>query len=125
MPGPSFYSATVQIAKNEDWVVPFTYGTTPDGGITVTPIDLTGSTLEMQIRKNEADHEATVSVTSADGSIIITDAPNGAFTILIDRDRLSRLAPGDYVTDLVRIAPSSLRERLFEGTATVVEGTTR
>jgi hypothetical protein len=32
---------------------------------------------------------------------------------------------GTYVTDLVRLMPNGSQERLFEGTATVVEGTTR
>jgi hypothetical protein len=36
-----------------------------------------------------------------------------------------RLAPGQYVTDLVRYMASGYQERLWEGTAIVVEGTTR
>lgn len=125
MAGPAYYSAQVNIAKNEDWIVAFVYQT-DDGAGTITPIDLTGSLLMMEIRKREADHEAVVSVDSDDNGITITNATGGAFTILIDRARLARLAAGDYFTDLVRQIPANeIVERIFEGTATVVEGTSR
>jgi hypothetical protein len=125
MAGPAYYSAQVNIAKNEDWIVAFVYQT-DDGAGTITPIDLTGCLLMMEIRKHEADHEAIVSVDSDDNGITITNATGGAFTILIDRARLTRLSTGDYFTDLVRQIPANeIVERIFEGTATVVEGTSR
>jgi hypothetical protein len=127
MAGPAYYTAVVNIAKNEDWVVPFIYGTPSADGTTVIPIDLTGSVLKMQLRVNETDHEALVSAASPDDGIAVTDGPNGAFTILLDRaSRLIRLADGQqYFVDLVRLMPTGLQERLFEGVAYVVEGTTR
>jgi len=81
--------------------------------------------IRLQIRKTEEDHEATVAVNSPDNGITITNAAGGAFTVLLDRPRLVRLAPGDYVFDMVRLLASGLQERICEGTATVVEGTTR
>jgi hypothetical protein len=125
MAGPAYYSGVMNIAQNEDWVVPFVYGASPDGGVTTTPIDLTGSTLMLEIREQESDHEAVVSVSSPSDGIAITDAPNGAFQITMTRDKLARLWPGDFVSDLVRLMPSGLIERMWEGTVTVVEGTTR
>jgi len=131
MAGPAYYSVSVNIAKNEDWVVPFVYQTSADD-ITFTPINLTGSVFRLQIRKRETDHQAMVYVQSSpdggvtpDDGITITDAVNGKFQIVIGRNRLVDLAPGDYVIDLIREMTNGFDERLFEGTATVVEGTTR
>ena len=124
MAGPAYFTGTMNIAKNEDWLMPFLYGTQDTSG-TFTPTNLTGSTIRLQIRKTEEDHEATVAVNSPDNGITITNAAGGAFTVLLDRPRLVRLAPGDYVFDMVRLLASGLQERICEGTATVVEGTAR
>jgi hypothetical protein len=124
MAGPSYYTGVMNISQNEDWVVPFLYAQSSDG-VTFTPIDLTGSLLKLEIRSAESEHEAIVSTFSPDNGIIITNAVGGSFTIVIDRSKSVRLAPGTYYTDLVRTMTSGLQERLWEGTATVVEGTTR
>jgi hypothetical protein len=125
MSGPAYYAATINIAKNEDWIVPFVYGMTdPDTGV-FTPIDLTGSEIKLEIRKNETDHTAIVSVNSPDNGVMFTDIVHGAFQVVIERDALIRLSAGTYVADLVRLAPNGWQERLFEGNAVVVEGTTR
>lgn len=125
MPGPAYYSGTMNLAKNEDWIVPFVY-TTDNGDGTFTPIDLTGSTLWLEIRNHETDNEVFVSVSSAAGDgIVINDAAAGTFTIVIVRDQMVRMVPGDYVSDLVREMPNGFQERIFEGVAMVVEGTTR
>jgi hypothetical protein len=124
MPGPAYASGVISIAKNEDWIVPFLYGSTDSSG-NFTPIDLTGSTIKLAIRHAEADHEALVMVSSPSTGITITDAPEGAFTIEITRSAMVALDPGDYVSDLIRVTPTGNQERLWEGTATVVQGTTR
>jgi hypothetical protein len=81
----------------------------------------------MEIRINETDHEALVSVfTPNDGIVFDGDPSNGRFIITLRRENLVRLtSAGIYVTDLVRLMPNGYQERIFEGTATVVEGTTR
>lgn len=123
MSGPAFYTGVINIAKNEDWIVPFVYGTPISGG--VDPIDLTGSTIKLEIRKLETDREALVSLSSPSGGITIDDAVNGEFTVRLTRDRMNHLFAGTFVSDLVRTTPLGNQERLWEGTATVVEGTTR
>ena len=52
-----------------------------------------------------------VSVYSPDGGIIINDAAAGQFTILIDRNHLSQVMPGDHVSDLVREMTNGFQER--------------
>jgi hypothetical protein len=125
MAGPAYYSGLMNISMNEDWIVPFLYQSVDSTGTVFTPIDLTGSILKLEIRIQEIDHEAIVSVYSPDGGIAITDATQGEFTILIDRAHMLHLAAGQYFVDLIRLMPTGYQERLWEGTATVVQGTTR
>ena len=125
MAGPAYYSGQMNIAKNEDWIVPFLYQSVDSTGTVYTPIDLTGSTLKLEIRNQETDHEALVSVYSPDGGIILTSATGGQFTIAILRDEMTHLVAGQYYTDLVRLMPTGYQERMWEGVAVVVEGTTR
>jgi hypothetical protein len=123
MAGPAYYHAVVNIALNEDWVVQYQYATpTTD---TFVGIDLTGSKLKLEIRKQQADHEAIVSCFSPDDGIVFTDIAHGAFTITISREKTWRLSPGSYFVDFVRLMPNGLQERIWEGSATVEQGTTR
>lgn len=119
MAGPSFSSGTINVSQNADWVVNFLY--TIDG----EPIDLTGSTLNMQIRKREEENSVMVDLSSPLNGIAITDALLGEFTITIKRDITRRIPPDEYVTDITRLRPDGLVERLFEGVANINLGTTR
>jgi hypothetical protein len=128
MAGPAYYDAVVNIALNEDWIVPFVYGTYDVDGVTVIPFDLTGSVFKLEIRQIEEDQEAIVDVFSPnDGIAFFNNDPKngGGFSIQITRAKLQRLFPGDFTIDLVRLMPSGWQERIFEGVAKVVTGTTR
>jgi hypothetical protein len=127
MAGQSYYDAQINIVLNADWAVSFAYATLQSDGVTTIPIDLTGSVLRMEIRVQETDHEALVMVNSPDNGISFLngDPKTGQFTIVITRDKLRYLFPGDFVSDLVRLMPNSYQERLIDATVTVAEGTTR
>jgi hypothetical protein len=126
MAGPAYYTGAMNIAMNEDWIVPFLYATLNSDGVTTTPIDLTGSTLMMEIRHQESDHEVVLSLASPDKGIFINNAAGGEFTILITRMQLAQFMPGSYVADLVRLMPNGYVERILDcDTVTVVEGITR
>jgi hypothetical protein len=126
MSGPAYFTGVINISMNEDWIVPFKYATSSDGGVTTTPIDLTGSTLMMEIRHHEADHEVVVSLASPDKGIHIDNATGGLFTILITKAQLMQFEPGAYVADLVRLMPNGYTERILDcDSVTVVEGKTR
>ena len=122
---PAYYDGVMNVAKNDDWIVPFVYGYFDTDGVTVVPIDLTGSLIKLEIRIQEIDHEALVSVFSPSNGIFFNDAVNGSFTITIDRAHLIRLAAGTYYADLVRLMPNGYQERILDAQAIVVEGTTR
>jgi hypothetical protein len=125
MSGPAYYTGVMNVAMNEDWIVPFLYAVLNSDGST-SPIDLTGSKLMMEIRLSETDHEVLIELASPDQGISIDNATGGAFTILITRQQLAQMAPGDYVADLVRLMPNGYVERILDcPTVTVVEGVTR
>jgi len=131
MSGPAFYTGTINIAKNEDWIVSFIYQTADAAPV---PIDLTGSTLQLQIRSQETDHTALVATSSPSGGITLDNAVAGQFTITIanaknlamDAPSSARLIGGEpYVSDLVRTTALGELERIFEVAVNVTEGTTR
>jgi hypothetical protein len=126
MAGPAYFSGTMNLAKNEDWVVPFRYNTIDFNGNEM-PIDLTGSRLLMELRLRETDHEAVVSVdtTTPPGGIVVTTPGMGEFQIQILRQNMVRLAAGEYFADLVRVMPNGWVERIWEGSAVVTVGTSR
>lgn len=130
MSGPAYYTAAANIALNDDWIVPFIYAAqNPDGS--TTPIDLTGSVFMLEIRAQDTDHAVLISMSSATSDdtgtgIWITNATAGTFTVWIDRKTLqNQISPGDYVSDLVRLMPNGLQERLLDLAITVSEGVTR
>ena len=125
MPGPAYYSGTMNISQNEDWGVPFVYSVVDTNGNVTGPVDLTGSIVKLELRIAEDDQQAIVSVYSPDGGIYFSSPTQGQFTIWMDRSHLSRLFPGNFVADIVRLMPNGYQERIWEGIATVVEGTSR
>jgi hypothetical protein len=127
MAGPTYYDAQINIALNADWVVQFQYGTYAPDGVTIIPVDLTGSTVKMEIRLFETDHEALVSVSTNNGGIYFLngDPTTGQFVIAITRDRQAHLFAGNFVADIVRLLANGYQERIVDATVTVAEGTTR
>ena len=119
--GPAYYTAQISLALNEDWIVPFVF-TNADG----TPIDLTDSVLRLQFRNTDTDTHAVVSLSSDSNGIVITDATNGAFTVVIARGNQLLRANSSYVCDLVRLNTNNeIQDRLFAGVANVTLGVTR
>lgn len=92
------------------------------------PIDLTGSSLWLEIRQSAAAAQVFATVGSALPltGITITNASNGQFTIIIPKASLQLMAPGQlYVHDLLRLRPDGYTERLWTGTISVDGGVTR
>jgi hypothetical protein len=132
MAGPAYFTGVMNLSLNEDWAVPFVYSTVDANGNITGGVDLTGSTIKLEIREAESDRTAIVSVTSnvdgmgtPDGIFISTPPTLGSFWIVIDRNHSWRLAPGSYTVDLIRLLADGYQERIWEGQCTVVQGTTR
>ena len=92
---------------------------------TGTPVNLTGYTAAMQIRRNHADSTALVSLTSAANGGLTIEGVDGRVRIEIPAATTSTLTAGRYVYDLVLTDLSSKKKRLVEGVAIVDAGVTR
>lgn len=95
---------------------------------TDVPVDLTGFTALMQIRKTRGDDAVLVqlstdSLPEDDGTITI-DGPNGLLELFID-DAVTATFPEGYgVYDILLTAPSGRRSRPIEGSITFSPGST-
>lgn len=87
------------------------------------PVNLTGYTAALQIRKTPKDAAALVSLTSSSGLVI--DAAAGKVSVEISAATTGALAPGKYVWDLVLTSAATKKKRLVGGIATVLVGVTR
>jgi hypothetical protein len=88
------------------------------------PIDMTGMSLEMMLRRRAEDNIALLRLATDTGEIVLTDPVNGAFTVLLTQDTLERLGLGDF--DHSNIATLNTRKiRIWSGTLTNNAGATR
>jgi hypothetical protein len=81
----------ITVENDADFYRQFAYQTV-DGD----PIDLTGNTLRMGIRRRAADITEGMLLTTENGALAIVDPPNGIFTVRITQDQLVHLQLGDY-----------------------------
>lgn len=90
------------------------------------PIDISGSTLRMGVRKNPDDVNELMLLTTENGGLMITDAVNGAFTLWIKQADLLELAPDQYVHSLIRtLSGGVLQLQMWSGTLTHSAGPSR
>jgi hypothetical protein len=87
-------------------------------------IDLTGASMEMMLRRHAEDVEADLRLATDTGEIVITDAPNGFFTVLISQPKLEQLGLGDWAHSLI-MTLGGLKTKIWSGTLTNNAGPTR
>ena len=61
-----------------------------------TPIDITGASFVMMLRRHAKDEAAQLRLGSDTGEIAIVDATNGKFSVRIAQETLERLGLGDF-----------------------------
>jgi hypothetical protein len=87
-------------------------------GDPATPVDLTGATARMQIRKKASELTADVSLTTENGGIVITNAAGGAFEVLITPEQSSAMTNAKGVYDIEIIQGAEVT-RLIMGAVTL------
>jgi hypothetical protein len=90
--------------------------------VDLTPVDLTGNTLRMGVRKHAEDIEEQLLLTTENGGFVIDGA--GHFTMTISHNNLLNMAIGDYDQSLVRMVGAATL-RIWSGTLTVNAGPSR
>ena len=106
--------------NDADFMRSFAYQTV-DG----VPIDLTGNKLRMGVRRHAEDAAEQMLLTTENGGLTITDAPNGKFQMWITNEQLLTLQLGDYAHSLIRLLDPDLQFRIWTGTLTVNAGPSR
>lgn len=89
-----------------------------------TPIDMTGGTLEMMLRRHAEDATALLRLGTDTGEITVTDALNGFFTVRIAQDELVRLPLGDFDHSNI-MTRAGLKTKIWSGVLTNTAGPTR
>ncbi|MCA1524289.1 hypothetical protein [Bradyrhizobium yuanmingense] len=106
--------------NDADFIRQFAYQT-----VDLVPIDLTGNTLRMGIRTHASDVDQHLLLTTENGGLTITDAPNGKFTLYISKAQLERIATETFDHSLIRITPADAHLRIWSGTLTNTPGPSR
>ena len=89
------------------------------------PVDLTGNSLRMGVRRRAADVTEDLLLTTENGGLTITDPPNGKFTVRITQGQLVLLPVGDYEHSLIRLIGTQQRYRIWSGSLTNNAGASR
>jgi hypothetical protein len=89
-----------------------------------TPIDMTGASLEMMLRRHAEDAEALLRLGTDTGEIVLTDPPNGLFTVMIKQDALERLGLGSFDHSNI-MTLGGLKTKIWNGTLINNAGPTR
>jgi hypothetical protein len=107
--------------NDSDYIRSFLYRWV-DGG---PPIDITGNTFRMGIRRRAEDVAEELLLTTETGEFITTDGPGGAFTMAITMAQLLDLPIGAYVHSLVMLLPTGEHRLMWTGTLNNAAGPSR
>jgi hypothetical protein len=116
---------TITTENDADFIYSFKYQYVDASGTVIGPVDLTGDTMRMGIRKNAADVTQIMVLTTENGGLTITDALNGAFMVTILKSELEGLLQFDtYDHSLIRFHGTQTL-RIWSGTLTNTAGPSR
>lgn len=98
----------------------FSQSFTLEGSDTNSAFDLTGYTVESQMRKWSGSSSATSFTTSVE-----IPSTAGKILLRLTSEQTTNLKPGRYVYDVIIIDDFGVRNRVIEGMVLVTEGVTR
>ena len=113
-------TVTIIVENDADFYRTFLWQTV-DG----TPINMTGMTLEMMLRRRAEDNVALLRLATDTGEIVIVSPTAGQFTVRIAQDTLERLGLGDFDHSNIATIPGGYKVRIWSGTLTNNAGATR
>lgn len=114
---PSIVDITV--GNDQDFYRSFAYQN-PDG----TPVDITGASMFMKVRRHAEDAIAVLELSTDTGEIGITDSVNGLFSIMISQSVLVEMGLGQYDQSLIIIL-HSIKIPMWSGNLTINAGPSR
>jgi hypothetical protein len=114
----------ITVENDADFYCLFQYVTQNSDGSSGPPIDLTGCSLEMMLRRHAQDVEAVLRLGTDTGEMVLTDPTNGFFTVLISQPTLERLGLGSFDHSNIMTNGSS-KTKIWSGTLINNAGPTR
>ena len=112
-----YYRVNFEIANNEDLSQAFAIADSSGA-----PIDLRGAILAMDVKDPAGSN--VIQTSTANGRVILSDAINGMFSIMVPASVIRALKPGTYVHDLLLERAGSIT-RVWSGTLSLAEGVTQ
>ena len=113
----ALYRVNLQTANNEDLRQVFVLTDT-----SAQAIDLTGATLAMDIES--FDGNDVLEATTANGRIVVVDAPAGRFELAVPAAAMRALPAGSYQHDLLLTLAGGRVHRVWAGSLTLARGVT-
>jgi hypothetical protein len=89
-----------------------------------SPINITGASLEMMLRRHAADETAVLRLATDSGDFMLTDPVNGFFTLRINQPVLQGLGLGSFDHSNI-MTLGALKTRIWGGVFIVNPGPTR
>lgn len=109
----------ITVENDADFYRVFKYQT-----ISGVPINITGASMVMMLRRHAADDTAMMRLGTDTGEIVITDAANGLFSIRIAQADLEKLGLGEYAHSNI-MTSGGFKRSLWTGTFTNNPGPSR
>jgi hypothetical protein len=113
-------TVNITVENDADFYRVFQYVTTDSS----TPINITGCSMEMMLRRHASDEEAVLRLATDSGDFVLTDPANGFFTLMIRQHVLARLALGSYDQSNI-MTLGGFKTKIWGGTLTNNAGPTR
>lgn len=115
--------ANITTVSGTDFAWTFSYVAAPGGAA----INITGCTLQMQVRPTAADITVYVNLSTSIeiGGITISNPVAGLFVIRITKAQLALLPAGDYEQSLTITWPDGHTDEIWHGTLVHTVGATR
>jgi hypothetical protein len=88
------------------------------------PIDMTGASLLMRVRRFAADVAVVMECSTDNSSFVIIDAPNGTFTLMIKQTDLVQMQVGSYDQSLV-MTLNGIKQHIWTGHLIINAGASR
>jgi hypothetical protein len=112
-------TVNITVTNDADFYQQFQYKTTAGASI-----DLTGSTMEMMLRRQAEDALAVLRIGTDTGEIKILNGSDGMFTVYIAQDVLERLGLGEFDHSNI-MTRSGSKTKIWSGVLTNNAGATR
>jgi hypothetical protein len=112
-------TVNITVTNDADFYRVFQYQT-----LSGIPIDMTGVSLEMMLRRHAADIGTVLRLGTDTGELVLTDPVNGMFSLLIAQSTLEGLGLGDYDHSNI-MTRAGYKTKIWSGVLTNNAGPTR